>query len=343
MHMIAFMREENITGLDLGLLPALEALLRRRSVTHAAADIGLSQPAMSRALARLRDLHNDPLLVRSAGGYGLTPRAVAIQAQLAPAMRLLRDVFHPPHFDPATARRTVRLAAADAQTVLLVPPLMARLAREAPGLDLRIEPYGPDLPSRLESGALDFAFALSTTPLPPGVTSEPVGRDRLAVVMRRDHPTADRPWTIADYEQWDHVGVALLGDGQSELDARLAATGVTRRIALVTPHFMAALATVAATDLVTTVSAALAMRFATSFGLLHREPPFADAVLDLALVFSHWRASDPCLIWIRDAIREVGLQVFTAPAQQSRPEDAPGAVSLPSPARPPWPRSPARP
>lgn len=299
------MREENIAGLDLNLLPGLEALLRRRSVTQAAADVGLSQPAMSRALARLRDLHKDPLLVRIPGGYGLTPRAVAIQAQLAPAMRLLRDVYHPPRFDPATARRTIRLAAADVQTVLLVPPLMARLARDAPGLDVRIEAYGADLMARLESGALDFTFALSTTPLPPGIGADPIGRDRLTLVMRRGHPAAAAPWTMADYGRWDHAGVAIFGDGQTELDARLAAAGVTRRLALVTPHFMAALAAVAASDLVSTLSAALAGRFAAAFGLVLHDPPFADRTLNLSLVFSHWRATDPCLAWVRGVMREV--------------------------------------
>ena len=300
------MREENIAGLDLNLLPALEALLRRRSVTQAAADVGLSQPAMSRALARLRDLHGDPLLVRTAHGYGLTPRAVAIQAQLAPAMRLLRDVFHPPCFDPATARRAIRLAAADVQTVLLVPPLMARLAREAPGLDLRVEAYGPDLMARLESGALDFTFALATTPLPPGIGADPIGRDRLVLVMRRDHPAANQSWTMADYGRWEHAGVSIFGDGQTELDARLAAAGVSRRLALVTPHFMAALAAVAETDLVTTLSAALAGRFADAFGLVLRDAPFTETALDLALVFSHWRATDPCLAWFRGMVRDVG-------------------------------------
>ena len=318
------MREENIAGLDLNLLPALEALLRRRSVTQAAADIGLSQPAMSRALARLRDLHKDPLLVRAPGGYGLTPRAAAIQSRLAPAMRLLRDVYHPPGFDPATARRTIRLAAADVQTVLLLPPLMARLARDAPGLDLRVESYGPDLMARLESGALDFSFALSSTPLPPGIGSDPIGHDRLAVVMRRGHPAADRPWTVADYGRWDHAAVAIFGDGQTELDARLAAAGVTRRLALVTPHFMSALAAVAATDLVSTPSAALASRFADTFGLVLRDPPFTGTALDLSLVFSHWRGADPCLAWVRNVVREVSA---TGPQP-----DRPGVLP---PARPP--------
>ncbi|HEY1447986.1 MAG TPA: LysR family transcriptional regulator, partial [Caulobacteraceae bacterium] len=87
------MREVNLSGLDLNLIPALDALLRRRNVTRAAEDVGLSQPAMSRALARLRELQGDPLLVRTRAGYALTPRAQAIQPQLADAISSLRGVF----------------------------------------------------------------------------------------------------------------------------------------------------------------------------------------------------------------------------------------------------------
>lgn len=315
--MIMVMREVNIAGLDLNLVPALDALLRRRNVTRAAADVGLSQPAMSRALARLRDLQSDPLLVRTRSGYVLTPRAQAIQPLLASAVRQLRDLFQQQSFDPGTERRIVRLAAADTQTVLLVPGIMARLAGEAPGVDLRVEGYGPDLLGRLDSGALDLAFALSSTPLPPGTSSEVVAEDHLALVMRRGHPAAERAWSIADYGSYHHVGVALLGDGQSEIDALLAAEGVSRRIALVTPHFMAALAAVAATDMVTTVSAALARRFAAVFGLVLHEPPFARTLLRTTLVCSHVRSADPFLAWFRALVREVA-SATTARSADSR-------------------------
>lgn len=312
--MIITMREVNIAGLDLNLLPALEALLRRRNVTRAAADVGLSQPAMSRALGRLRDLQRDPLLVRTRAGYVLTPRAQAIQPLLASALRQLRDALQRQAFDPGTERRILRLAASDAQTVIIVPGVMARLAREAPGVDLRVEAYGPDFSARIESGALDLAFALSSTPLPSGVHSQPVGEDRLALVMRRGHPAAGRAWTIADYGSHQHVAVALLGDGQSEIDALLAAAGVSRRIALVTPHFMAALATVAATDMVTTVSATLAGRFAATLDLTLREPPFAAIALRLTLVCSHVRAADPFLVWFRALVRDVATEAARDPA-----------------------------
>jgi DNA-binding transcriptional LysR family regulator len=128
--------------------------------------------------------------------------------------------------------------------------------------------------------------------------------------MRRGHPAAGGAWTLADYGAWDHVGVALVGDGQSEIDALLAAHGVTRRIALVTPYFTAALAAVAATNLVTTLSAAMARRFSSAFDLVLQEPPFADTRLTTTLVCSHVRVADPFLAWFRSLVRDVAKQAF---------------------------------
>ena len=304
------MREVNLSGLDLNLLPPLDALLRRRNVTHAAADVGLSQPAMSRALSRLRVLLDDPLLVRGRGGFVLTPLAQRLAPRVVIALGELKGLFETPMFDPAVVRRTIRIAASDTQTILLAPGIMARLSREAPGVDLRMEAYGRDLIARMEDGTLDFAFALATTPLPVGAMSEPAAADRLALVMRRDHPAARQRWTLADYGRFDHVGIAILGDGQSELDARLAAAGVSRRISLVTPHFMAALATVAATDMITTLSHGFARRFAEAFDLVLLPPPFAETELRLTLVWSHVRNNDPLLTWFRAIVRDVAQQVF---------------------------------
>lgn len=299
------MRELNIAGVDLNLLPPLAALLQRRNVTHAAADAGLSQPAMSRALARLRALLGDPLLVRGSNGYVLTPRAAALQPRLEAMLTGIRDLLTTTPFDPALARRTIRLAAADTHSVGLIPAVMARLEAVAPGINLQIQAYSADLQARIESGAIDMAFATGSTPLPPGSMSAPLADDRLSLVMRRGHPAADRDWTFADYADWNHVGIALLGDGQSEIDAQLAAAGVQRRIALVTPHFTAALAAVAATDMVTTISENFARRFAAAFDLVLKPPPFAAIDLRLTIVWSHLRDSDPLLTWFRKLLADI--------------------------------------
>ena len=305
------MHEVNISALDLNLAPALNALLRRRNVTHAAADVGLSQSAMSRALGRLRGLLGDPLLVRTPKGYVLTPRAEALAPHLTVALGSLKTVFQPQSFDPADERRSLRLAATDGQTVLLAPMIISQLALEAPGVDLQIEAYGDDPFGRLQSGSLDMAFAMANASLPPRVHSETVFEDRLALVMRAGHPAACRALSLTDYGDFTHVVVALLGDGRSQIDGILAAQGLTRRIGLVTPYFVAALVAVAATDMVTTLSAALAQRFAGPLGLVLRAPPFQDTRLEITLVTSHVRATDPFLVWFRGMVREIARSLET--------------------------------
>ena len=312
------MRETNLSGLDLNLLPPLDALLRLRNVTRAAADAGMSQPAMSRALARLREIFEDALLVRLARGFVLTPKAQSLAPRVGAALAELRGLYREPAFDPRLQNRVIRLAASDVQTILLGAPLAARLARQAPGVALVMEPYGADVVARIASGATDMAFALSTTPLPPDAMSEIIHEDRLALVLRRGHPAARRKWTLADYGAVDHVGVAILGDGVSELDAKLAVAGVARRVPLVTPHFMAALAAVAATDMATTISRAFARRFAEPLGLVLLEPPFAQTRLQGTLVWSRVKQADRTLAWFRGLVGEAAREVFRSSPRRTR-------------------------
>ncbi len=305
------MREVNISGLDLNLLPALDALLKRRNVSHAAQDVGLSQPAMSRALSRLREVLGDPLLVRTpGGGYALSPRGEVLSAQLITTLDHVKAVFRDPGFDPATTERTVRIAGIDTHTLLLAPALMARLAKEAPGIDIRFENYGNNIVERSETGQVDLVFATSTTQLPPGARSETYAHDRLALVMRKGHPMAKRKWTVEDYGKVNHVGISIFGDAGSEMDAQLAKFGVKRRMALTTPHFIAALAAVAQTDMVTTQSRVFSSHFAETFDLILKEPPVPNLDLDLTIVWSHVRAADPVLAWLRKVIGDVAKETM---------------------------------
>ena len=304
------MRDVHLPGLDLNLLPALEALLKRRNVSEAARDVGLSQPAMSRVLGRLREVLGDPLLVRMGSEYALSPRAQALSAQLITALDHVKAVFREPGFDPAHTQRTIRIVGLDTHTLLLAPALMARLAVEAPGIDVRFESYRPDIVERVETGQLDLVFATSTTLLPPGSRSETYAKDRLALVLRKGHPLAKRKWTIEDYGRVDHVGISIFGDPGSEIDAQLAQAGVQRRMALVTPHFIAALAAVSRTDMATTQSRVFARNFADQYGLVLKEPPLANLDLDLTVVWSRVRDADPVLSWLRKVIGEVAKETM---------------------------------
>ena len=164
----------------------------------------------------------------------------------------------------------------------------------------------------MESGALDLAFATMTTPLPPGAINEPLFEDSLALVMRHDHPWRDREWSVADYAEAVHVTIAIRGDDETEVDAALARAGLARRVVLRTPHFLAALAAVGGSDAVTTISAALARRFSSTFGLAVLDTPLASIPLQLSLVSTAARASDLGLQWLRGLIREAAAEVHAA-------------------------------
>lgn len=244
------MRERHLRALDLNLLPVLEALLRHRNVTQAAAAVGLSQPAASRALARLRALFDDPLLIRSPAGLALTPRAEALARQLDPTLTAVRGLFRRDAFVPSEVSHTLRIAATDATATLLAPALMAHLEESAPRIRVQFQGYSGDVERRLQAGELDFAFALANTPLPPGAASRVVAEDRLALVMRQGHPAGRGRLTLARYAALTHASIAISGDGRSDIDAELAAHGLERVIGFQAPHFAAAIAVVASTNVV---------------------------------------------------------------------------------------------
>jgi DNA-binding transcriptional LysR family regulator len=304
------MRETNLAGVDLNLLPALEALIRRRNVTRAGDDVGLSQPAMSRALARLRALLGDPILVRAPGGLAPTARAQALLPQLTASLDHLGGVVRPAAFAAEALDRTFLVVSTDAQTLLLGPPLLARIRALAPLATLRFLPITGDVRDRIETGDVDLAFAIANMPLPPGAHSEPLADDRLALVARRGARAADKPWTLAEYAAREHATVAIFGDRMSDIDAELAEAGLVRRVVFTSPHFSAALAAVGATDCVTVVSAALARRFADAFGLALFEPPLRQKVLSLTTVVAATRAHDPGLVWLRARLREAAGEVY---------------------------------
>src|SRR5580693_5832106 len=139
-----YIHRMNLASLDLNLLVALDALLRDASVSRAAMRVGLSQPAMSHALQRLRGLLGDPLLVRTGPRMELTPRAQALRGPLAQALEQVRGLFIPDEFDAARSERRFRLMMPDLAVELLVPPLMEKIARLAPSVRLDIVPWrGP--------------------------------------------------------------------------------------------------------------------------------------------------------------------------------------------------------
>lgn len=308
---IRIMRDVHLKAIDLNLLTALGALLSQRSVSRAAREIGLSQPAMSRALDRLRHLFGDELMLRAGAGMVLTARAEALAPQVQEILADIRALVAEPGFDPSIERRTVRIAAVDSLTTLLLPGAMARLLREAPQVDLRVVPIGSDIARRLQGGDVDLTFALASYPLAAGVHSELLMEDSVALIMRRGHPAAGKgPLSLAAYAALTHVTVSVFGDGSTEADAALAAAGLERRIGLTTPHFTSALMAVAHTDMVTTLSRAFARQFAQAFDLVLAESPIAPTALPVTMVWHAARKHDRLLAWLRGVFKQVAAEAM---------------------------------
>lgn len=305
------MHEKHLRGVDLNLLPLLDALLTERSVGRAAVVSHLSQPAMSRALGRLRALLDDPLLLRTGGETRLTPRAAALAGPVRALLAEVRATIAPATFDPAAWRGRVAIAATDHQALTLLPTLTSRLRRRAPGLDLDVRPMNAAALEALRRGDVQLGFGLAG-PDRPSARQRPLYRDRFVTLLRRDHPAATAPLTVERFAALDHIIVSVLDDTPGAVDAALAAQGLRRRIAVRQPHFTAALAICAATDLATTLPASVADRFAESYGLVRRPVPVAGEPFTIALYWSAAFGSDPAQAWLRDevvaAARDAGLE-----------------------------------
>ena len=228
----------DLRSVDLNLLVVLDALLAEAHVTRAARRLGLSQPAASNALDRLRHLFGDPLLERGEGGMRLTPAAQALRRPLREALASVRAVLDCPGKNLATVRQTVRLLMADAPATALAMALHAHLMRTAPGVTLAILPWrgAKDAVDQLMRGEVDLIA--SVLPPPSGALRQvTLLEEHYCVAMRRDHPAA-KGFELNRWLTYSHVVVSGRGLTTTSLDTMLAARGLSRRIGLVVPSFL---------------------------------------------------------------------------------------------------------
>jgi DNA-binding transcriptional LysR family regulator len=246
----------HIERVDLNLLAPLAALLEERHVSRAAEVAAMSQPAMSRALQRLRDTLGDELLVRTPGGYRLTPRAERVQRQLRAVLPRLESLFAPEGFDPAEAAETFRVAGTDF-TQVFAPAVFQRVFRESPRSTLHFRTWHDAIYEDLDRGVVDLVFFARSTPL-PALHTEHLLDDRFVCVLSADHPLAEHP-TIAleEYLGATHVIVGTIGERQTAIEQRLEDLGEHRRAGLTVPYHSLALRSVPGTRLILTLPARL--------------------------------------------------------------------------------------
>ena len=293
----------NLRAADLNLFVVLDALLEEGSVSRAARKLGLSQPATSNALARLRDTLDDPLFVRRGSQMLPTPRALEIAAHVRAGLGHLDAALAPPaQFDPGVAERTFVVAANDLGSFLLLPWLMPLLAREAPRVTVRVAPYAPQRPfDAMQAGTIDLILG-SPNRRPPGVESETVLEERFAVAVRDGHPRVRKRLTLKQYVELEHLLVAPLGGSRGYVDTALDALGLQRKIAVFIPDFLLAPHIVARTDLVVTQARRVLEDLGAVLNLRVFDPPVPLSPFPVAIMWDERRTSEPAHRWLRSAV-----------------------------------------
>jgi DNA-binding transcriptional LysR family regulator len=292
----------NLRSLDLNLLVVFDAVFAERNITRAGLKIGLSQPAVSNALTRLRGHLKDELFLRGPRGLRPTPRAVEIAGPIHAMLVDLERVLDPAAFDPATARRSFTVAAVDYFTIAVAPRLARMLAEAAPGVDVRIVPTAGQATELLDRGEIDLAAA-AFGDVPDRFGRRTIVTDDYACMVAARHPFARRPPTLRAWAAARHILVSPRGDARGFVDDRLAEKGLTRQVAVSVNHFSAAPGIVAGTDLVLTaprrVLAAFASRRTAILDCPVEAPP---AFRRLDMLWHERLSRHPAHQWFREAV-----------------------------------------
>jgi len=294
----------DLSRINLNLLCVLQQLLEQRSVSAAARILNLTQPAISRSLAQLRELFDDPLLVRVGNRMQLTPRAEELQRQLPPVLQQLEAFFTPGHFNAETFQGRFNIAITDYIAEHILPRLVGELSEEIPGLHLHFRLWEPGMLADLREGRLDMA-ACVLDQVPDDIHGREVGSDRYVCLMRRGHPLTDKTLDTPAYIGAGHISISGGGDKNRAVDDALSRQGLHRSIRVSVPFIQAALAFTAQSDLLLTLPAHMAESLAPAFALDSRPLPFA---VDSARYFLLWhrrRQHDPAHSFLRGRLHEV--------------------------------------
>ena len=298
--------------LDLNLLRYLVALVEERSVSRTADRLGVTQPAVSAALKRLRDRFRDPIVVRAGQVMSPTPHPLELAQQIAPMLVAVRELARGRGaFDPVRAPCGFTLMGSDYVQFFLLPRLCARLDATGARVTLDHRPANPSrIESWMESGQVDLGIGYLLTP-PPALRHRLLFTDQQVCVLRKGHPATRRPFTAEQYAEFAHVVISPGGAGiyRQRTDEVLKAQGIRRRVALTLPSFLAVPYVVARTDYVATVPARFAKYFVDLLPLQAVPVPIPLPAFELSMFWHERVQHDRANAWLRQQVVAVSAEL----------------------------------
>jgi len=308
----------HLSAIDVNLVVVLHALLQTGNVTQAGRRVGLSPSATSHALARLRTLLDDPLLVRSGRKLVLTPRAIALGGPVAQALDALESALAPrTKLEPRALERAFRVETTDHVQFVLLRALDALLRKESPLVNVYLQSLQPQTFARLREGALDLAVSVYSD-VDPELEREALFEDRLVAVVRRGHPALRKRMTLARFAGLDHLLVAPNGSPTGLVDRLLAEHGLHRRVARTSSTFLDIAFLVAETDYVVSLPATVARPLLDRLKLATIAMPLPLPAFTHSMIWHRRHTSDPAHTWFRGLVTQAVTRMGHGAAPKPR-------------------------
>jgi LysR family transcriptional regulator, mexEF-oprN operon transcriptional activator len=300
----------NLAGIDLNLLIVFDALMMEQNVTRAGKRVGLSQPATSNALARLRRLLNDDLFIRTAAGLRPTPTAITLQQQLSPALRQVqRALLEQSRFDPASSDRVFAIGMSDYLEFTLLPHLMQMLQTLAPQVSVQIRSGDRQkLLALLDSGEIDLVCGVFPEKLREH-NEQLLFQDSYVCVCRQDHPVIGDSLSLEEYLAAAHLLVSVMEDRIGRVDHLLAKRDLKRHIALSIPHFLSAPFVLMQTDLIATLAHRVALTYAQHQRLKLLPIPLKISGFSVSMRWHRLTDASPACQWLRSVVLRVNQMI----------------------------------
>lgn len=298
---------DSLRRFDLNLLVAFDILVAERSVTAAARRMGIGQPAMSNALSRLRDVFNDPLLIRTSSGLQPTGRALDLVEPVARILAELREeVFSTRAFDPGTGKRIFRIGLSDQAEAAIMQDVLQAIRRDAPGIRVVARSvemkFGAEL---LTTGAIDLAVGYFPE-VEAGLEAATLYHETFVCLYDAQACGLEPPLSLDDYAALPHILVSLRGEPFGHLDELLQAAGRSREVVYTTPHFLAVPFLLHGFRAVSALPRRLAENCADAAGLAICPVPLPSKGYDVRMAWHRRTGSDPAQTWLRELVATVG-------------------------------------
>jgi DNA-binding transcriptional LysR family regulator len=302
----------NLRTFDLNLLVAFDVLMRELNVTRAAEQMFITQSAMSHVLHRLRQQLNDPLLVKTPTGMKPTERALALIEPVRGLLLSMEQLIQPPlEFEASSSQRRFVLAATDYMEVLLMPALSGLIDQIAPSIDIHVKRTETSFPvTALENASLDVVLGFKSVLNPPAhLHCQTLFSDRMACVVRQQHPLITTPPSLEKYVAASHMLISRTGSNVGIIDQKLTELGLERRVKLIVPHFLSAPLIVAETDMILSLPYRIAEQF-KKFAPLEIFPvPLELPAYELCMIWHPLHDKDPAHCWLREQITAIATIV----------------------------------